>query len=54
MEKEPDIPRIPIQLFEACCVLMIFLLLLWLERTFKGEVPLLKVYLVVYAYADLF
>ncbi len=49
MEKEPDIPRIPIQLFEACCVLLIFLLLLWLERVFKGEAPLLNVYLLLYA-----
>jgi len=49
LEKEPDITRIPIQLFEALCILMIFLLLLWVERFSKGKVPLLNVYLLTYA-----
>lgn len=49
LAKEPEIPRIPIQLFEVCCILAIFLLLLWLEWAFRGEVPLLTVYLAIYA-----
>lgn len=49
MAKEPDVPRIPVQLFEAGCILAIFLLLLWLERASKGEAPMLTVYLLTYA-----
>lgn len=49
LASEPDVPRIPIQLFEADCILIIFVLLIWLERVFKNRVPLLKVYLITYA-----
>lgn len=49
LQKEPDVFRIPIQLIESCCLLIIFLLLLYLDRKPKYRSSLMKVYLLSYA-----
>ena len=48
MADTPTISRIPIQLFEAVCILFIFAMLLYAERK-NSTAPLLRLYLGVYA-----
>lgn len=49
LENEPGVPRIPIQLFESACLLLIFFVLLYLEKKSHNNIPILHVYLFLYA-----
>ena len=48
MQQIPDVPRIPIQLIEAGCLLVIFTGLLLLQRR-RAHAPALRIYLISYA-----
>ena len=48
MTDTPNILRIPVQLFEAVCILLIFAMLLYAERK-NSTASLLRLYLGVYA-----
>ena len=48
MQQTPDVPRIPIQLIEAGCLLVIFTGLLLLQRR-RAHAPALRIYLISYA-----
>lgn len=48
MQQTPDVPRIPIQLIEAGCLLVIFAGLLLLQRR-RAHAPALRIYLLSYA-----
>jgi len=47
--REPDVLRIPIQLIESACILMILCILLIVEKRSRGSVKILNVYLGLYA-----
>lgn len=48
MQQTPDVPRIPIQLIETGCLLVIFTGLLLLQRR-RSHAPALRIYLISYA-----
>ena len=48
MQQTPDVPRIPIQLIETGCLLVIFTGLLLLQRR-RSHAPALRIYLMSYA-----
>lgn len=49
LESEPGVLRIPIQLIESGCILLILLVLLLVEKRFNGTKKLLPIYLGLYA-----